>query len=351
VIALVYGKFYSLFSLLFGIGVAVQMERAAARGAAFAPRFRRRLTVLLAIGLLHALFLWSGDILTVYALLGFVLIPFLRLSDRAVLRWAVGLLALPVAAYLVMIAAAVPDPFAALEGGEGPSMLEQVGAAFLAGDYASMLWGNTVLLVGRWVDLFITLRFPRVLGMFLLGVWLARRGVFRHAAVHTATFRRWALAGLLVALPANLLLAFLLPRVAYLPASWPGLVEVTAYAVGVPLLCLGYVGALALLHRSAAGWLIAPFAAVGKMALTNYLAQSAVCVAIFYGVGLGLYGSTGLTTALLIALVVFAFQLALSAIWLERFHYGPVEWVWRQATYGRRFPLRRERAATPAIAP
>jgi uncharacterized protein len=349
--ALVYGKFYSLFSLLFGIGVAVQMERAAARGAAFVPRFRRRLWALLGIGLAHALLLWSGDILTVYALMGFVMLLFLRLGDRALLGWAVGLLALPVAAYVVMIAAAVPDPFAGLEGGEGPSMLERVGAAFLAGDYASMLWGNTVLLVGRWVDLFITLRFPRVLGMFLLGFWLARRGVFRRAEAHLPLFRRWAWVGLLVALPANLVLAAMMQRVPYLPATWTGLVEVAAYALGVPLLCLGYVGALALVHRGRAGGVLAPFAAVGKMALTNYLLQSAVCVAIFYGVGLGLYGSTGLTTALLIALVVFAFQVPLSALWLERFHYGPVEWVWRQATYGRRFPLRRERAAAPGIAP
>lgn len=345
---LVHGKFYSLFSLLFGIGVAVQVERATAREAEFAPRFRRRMTALMGIGLLHAVFLWSGDILTVYALMGLLMLPFLRLRQRALLAWALALLALPVVAYAAMLAASMPDPFAALESGEGPPILEQVGAAFLDGSYASMLWGNAVLLAGRWVELFLTLRFPRVLGMFLLGFWLARRGVFRDAADHLPLFRRWLWAGVLVALPANLLLAALMERVSYLPASWPGLLESAAYALGVPLLCLGYVGALAMLHQRA-GRLLTPFAAVGKMALTNYLLHSAVCVTLFYGIGFGLYGRVGLTTSLLIGLIIFAAQLPLSAWWLGRFNYGPVEWVWRQATYGRRFPLRRLTAPAPRV--
>ena len=270
---LVEGKFYSLFSLLFGIGFAVQLGRAEAKGVAFPRLFRRRLVGLLLIGLVHATVIWAGDILLLYALLGFLLLPYLGASDRTLLRWVVACLAMPVAVYLLFLAAGVGDPFAAPAAGEGAAgdLMGMMIAGLRDGTWLESVRSNLMFLVGRWADLFISVRFPKVFGMFLLGFYLGRRGLGTDAVRDGALLRRTAWLGLGLGLPASALAGWLVEQGVYLPASPLGLLQTTAAAIGVPALALGYGACVVLAFETPIGRrILAPVGVVGRMALTNY---------------------------------------------------------------------------------
>lgn len=349
--ALVHAKFYSLFSFLFGIGFFVFLSRAEGKGIAARPLFHRRLWLLLVIGLLHAALLWAGDILTVYALLGFALVPFFGRSSRTLLAWAAGLLALPAVVYALMWAGGIPDPLAPPPVEPGSAAPDSVGRSDLVGrmiagfrgDYIDVLQANLIQLAGRWVELFTTVRPPKLLGMFVLGLWVGQCGIANDLDAHAGLLRRVATWGLGLGLPLNVAAAWLAADgVPYLPGSTRGLAEVVAAAAGVPLLALGYAAGVALLMRSGrASKVLMVFAPVGRMALTNYLLQTVACMFVFYGIGLGLYGKVGTATAAGIALLIFALQVPLSWWWLGRYRFGPVEWAWRRMTYRTPLAIRR----------
>jgi uncharacterized protein len=335
-------KFYSLFSLLFGIGFSILMGRAAERGSAFAPLFHRRLTVLLGIGFVHALLIWPGDILVLYAVLGFVLLVFRDSSDRSVLRWGVGLLLSPIAIYGGFLAVGMPDPMAMAAERGGPSLLARALAAFREGSYPEVVAANAFMYAGTWIRYLLSIRIPRVLGMFLIGVWLDRRNVFRDPEANRGLLVRTALWGAAIGLPANLAVAWLAEDQMALPASGPGLLQTTLTSVGVPALALAYAAAIGLAMRRPAWrsrWMA--LAPVGRMALTNYLLQSVAGIAVFYGLGLGLFGRARPLAVCGIALGIFSIQAVLSRIWMARFAYGPAEWIWRRLTYGGPLAFRR----------
>ena len=329
---LVEGKFYSIFSLLFGIGFGLQLARGSE---AALPRFRRRLRILLAIGAVHAFLIWSGDILMLYALLGFTLPWFARRPDRELLRWAAVLLAIPTVLYAVALgiwalvgtghapsSAAVPAGFLAI--------LERMGA----GGVKDAFIGNLLMVAGRWADLFATMRFPKVLGMFVLGLWTVRTGLALSPSSQRPLLVKWSLLGLSVGLPANLLAAWASQHWSYLPPASGALFGVAMQAVGIPMLALGYAATVGLLMVDGRR-LMMVFAPLGRMALTNYLMHSVICVVLSYGFGFGLWWRIGASTAVAIAAAIIVIQVPLSAWWLSRYRFGPVEWVWRRLTYGR----------------
>jgi uncharacterized protein len=328
------GKFYSIFSLLFGIGFGLQLVRG---GEAALPRLRRRLRILLAIGALHAFLIWSGDILMLYALLGFTMPWFARKSDRELLRWSVILLAIPTALYLVALAIWRLAGLAPASDAAGLGMPPQILALFEAmgtGGVTDALFGNLVMVAGRWADLFATVRFPKVLGMFVLGLWAVRTGLALQPSAHRVVLRRWSLLGVGIGLPLNVGAAWVVQQWPYLPPSLGGLAGVVLQAVGVPLLALGYAATVALLvidGRRAIGL----FAPVGRMALTNYLMHSIICVVLSYGFGMALWWRIGVVQAMGIAAAIVLVQIPLSAWWLSRHRFGPVEWIWRRLTYAR----------------
>lgn len=337
--ALVEGKFYSIFSLLFGIGFAVQLGRADARGIPFPPFFRRRLAGLAMIGLAHAVLLWSGDILLLYALLGLLLVPFHRASDRTLLRGAALCLALPVLVYLGMLATGFGS-FMAEPAADGSDFMAPILAGFREDSWTAAFRSNLVMVAGRWVDLFLTVRFPKVFGMFLLGLFLGRRGLGVDPIRDGALLRRTVRLGLAFGLPANAVVAWLADQPVYLPASWPGLLQTTAAAIGVPALALAYSAAIVLAFGTPAGRrLLRPVGVAGRMALSNYLLHSVVMTVIFYGWGLGWFGRLGPAVTTPLAMLICALQVPLSRAWLARFRFGPAEWLWRQFTYRRRIPL------------
>lgn len=344
-----YGKFYSLFSLLFGIGFFLQLTAAQQRGDAKLKVFRRRLWALLAIGLAH-LYVWEGDILALYASVGFLLIPFRRVSNRALLSAAAALVLAPVLLQAAISATGgAADPGAPLLRA-GDAVLVATGFPRGTTPYPTVRdAGWTELLrfqlsgvFFRYADLLTSGRPFKVLAMFLVGLWVGRSAVLSDLERWAPRLRQVRFWGFAIGLPGALAQTALMGS-APAATSWLKVVEALAYAAGVAPLGLAYAATLALLWRDGK-WrrrmlVLAP---AGRMALTNYLTQTAIAIVVFYGIGLGLMGRVGPVWWPLITLIVFAAQVAASRWWLQRFAFGPVEWIWRQATYRRRLPLARE---------
>lgn len=339
---LIDGKFYSLFSLLFGIGFALQLNRAELRLDNFSGRFRRRLFILFLIGLVHAVFLYVGDILTVYALTGFLLLLFRKSSDKTLLRAAAVLLLLPVLQYAIFWAMQLfsePTPSSTVPTDN--SFFDQIIHTYRTGSFAEIIQLNIGgLIFGRYPDLLFTGRFFRVLAMFLIGVFIARKQLYNQLEANRPLFKKVLLYGALTGIPCNLVLAAMMTTGSYYNLEPMGIIQPIVYAYGVPALCLCYAAGITLLFTRP-GWKkkLLVFAPVGQMALTNYLMQSVICVFIFMGYGGGLIASIGPAQLSLIAIAIYSAQLIYSPIWLRYFHFGPMEWVWRSLTYRRRQPF------------
>ena len=340
---LVVGKFYSIFSLLFGVGFAIQLGRLEQRGEGV-PRYLRRLIILFLIGIAHMLLLWLGDIVALYALMGAVLLLFRRLSDRTLLWSAVVCWLIP-----LLWSAAIhfggfrpDDPIfglaietisaAGLDVSQGP-------LPYLAGpDFLPHLKAHPGEMLIRLGDLVYQMRFTKVLGMFLVGLWIGRRGLYAKLDQYRPILRSTLRVGLLVGLPVSALKAVF--------SMWPDAppeIEFAAelcYVLGTPTLALGYAAGFALLWSAGRDPLLSWAAPAGRMALTNYLMQTLLQSIIFYGWGLGLIGKLGLVFVFPLSILLFALQVAYSRWWLARFRFGPVEWLWRSLTYGRAQPMR-----------
>jgi uncharacterized protein len=350
-------KFWTLFALLFGVGFGIQAVRAGApagTGDGFAVRYARRMGVLFLIGAAHAVFLWFGDIVSLYAAVGIFLLLFRRCRGRTLVGWAAALLLSPIVVSGCWLAAEVArfvlgDDTAAVAGdpGHGPAELLVV---FGAGSYGEVLRANWAFLVERWYLAVYSSRFPALLGMFLLGFWAARRGIVQHPERHDLLLRRVVRWGLLVGVPANALLATFV--IARRPPTALGWLSTVVASIGTPALALAYAGLFVRVfaHPIGAG-LLAPFAWAGRLSLTNYVLQSAIGVTIFYGCGIGLWGKVGITASLAFIAAIFCLQTVASRWWLGHFEQGPLEWIWRCLSYGRRVPLRRRRSGPRAAAP
>ena len=342
------GKFYPLFSVLFGLGVSIQLERAAARGVDFKRYFVRRMLILLGLGVAHALLVWNGDILVVYALVGLLLFLFRNARPRTLLIWAAVLFAIPLAlglsnALIGVVAAVAMGP--ALGAFNVAATLNQINRLAIE-TYARGSWGQIfVWRAVEWLVMMLSSLLnagPHILGLFVLGMYAGKTRLFSDLPGHLSLFRKGLRYGLLVGLPANLLIALARSSVNGNLLSPLLLLSQPLLLVVGPLLTAGYVGAFAALaRRPAIHRLLRPLAAAGRMALSNYLMQSIVCTTLFYSYGLGLFGQVGAFAGLALTFGLWSVQLIVSWLWLRAFRFGPMEWLWRSLTYGRRQPMRR----------
>lgn len=342
------GKFYPLFSVLFGLGVSIQLERAAARGVDFKRYFVRRMLILLGLGVAHALLVWNGDILVVYALVGLLLFLFRNARPRTLLIWAAVLFAIPLAlglsnALIGVVAAVAMGP--ALGAFNVAATLNQINRLAIE-TYARGSWGQIfVWRAVEWLVMMLSSLLnagPHILGLFVLGMYAGKTRLFSDLPGHLSLFRKGLRYGLLVGLPANLLIALARSSVNGNLLSPLLLLTQPLLLVTGPLLTAGYVGAFAALaRRPAIHRLLRPLAAAGRMALSNYLMQSIVCTTLFYSYGLGLFGQVGAFAGLALTFGLWSVQLIVSWLWLRAFRFGPLEWLWRSLTYGRRQPMRR----------
>ena len=338
------GKFNSLFSMLFAIGFTIQLERLEQRSGGEAYWiYVRRLLVLFAIGIAHAILLWDGDVLHMYALLGFVLLFLRNVSDRMLLVLVVLLLFVPAVRSLAFLLFETPEATAARVALR-QEYIAASAAAFGSGGYADTVRQNL-----EWLRIFyltgpgglertILIGYSTFLVTMLLGLLAGRHGWIQRAAAHAPLMRRvqwWALG---IGVSAGVLLAiadrFAEPTA---PSVW-GVLSRTSYGVSRVALMIFYVATIVRLAQSPRWlpWLL-PLAAAGRMPLTNYLLQSVLCTAIFYAWGFGLWRQMGEALQLGLAFAIFfAVQVPLSMLWFRRFAYGPMEYLWRVLSYGRR---------------
>lgn len=340
------GKFYSLFSMLFGAGFALMMLRADADGGSGTGRYLKRLIGLLGFGLAHALLVWSGDVLLVYALTAFVMLLFFRRTPvRRLWKWALVLIAVPMLVMWIGLAGMTAAGLAPDGGESAIADIRQAEAEIeaMAAEAARInavgSYGESVVQRVRDVEFSLSsflFWIPPVLGYFLLGRWLLAAGPLDRPTDHAGFFRRWRLLGLATGLPISAYAVWQLQGLGMFVPTLGLALGTTAATVGALLLTLGYLSIVVPnAHRFA---FLAP---AGRMALTNYLCQSLVWTLVFYGYGLGLWGQVPRAAMLLLAVVFFALQLAVSRWWLARFRFGPAEWLWRTWTYGHRPPMKR----------
>lgn len=339
-------KFYPLFSMLFGAGFALMLERAAARQAPFWGIYLRRLLVLLLFGLGHMLLIWSGDILLVYSLSAFVMVLLFRKTPmKRLWKWAIVFWALPVAMMwlgTVSIEASRMDPEA---HGELTAQFEadraemEQSTAQAAQVHAEGSYADNVLQRTRDMNFMFTYAIfwmPPILGFFLLGRWLIASGRLSRPNIHLMWFRRWRSRGLIVGLPLAGMAAWALHGQDMMVPTLRTATGMTVGIVASVLVSLGYVSVVTLGSRT-----LSFLAPAGRMALTNYLLQSLVWTWVFYGYGLGLWGQVPRAAHVLLAVAFFAVQVVASRLWLDHFRFGPAEWLWRSLTYWQLQPMRR----------
>lgn len=351
------GKFYPLFSLLFGFGFAIQLERAQSRGGSVVRVYLRRLLVLMAIGVVHGVFIWAGDILAVYALLGFLLLLIGRGSAKRLLVLAV--IAYGLQAAVIFGAASsferVPASAEAVSSSQAQAqqeaLSEQAWAAYTSGSYAEI----TVVRAQEFAATFSGLGSfgLQVFAMFLFGAWLGRQGHFANPGAHRRFFSLALVAAVGIGVPlsawyASYWLGMDDSAVEGSARSWANLVNLVAG----PALTLGYVSLLVLGMQTRAVRWIGVLAPLGRMALTNYLLQSVVMTLVFYPYGFGMMAKPfGAVFMISVAIPLYAFQILFSHWWMARFCFGPAEWLWRSLTYLRLQPMRAREPAAAATQP
>jgi uncharacterized protein len=348
---LIDGKMRGLFSFLFGASTLLVIERAEASGRSPALVHYSRMIWLLIFGLLHFYFIWFGDILALYAQTGLLLFFFRRLSVTTLVRWGIFLLILQTvffafiafaAFYFSHAASLTPEQaenwrsmqenFAPLTG---QGLTEKL--ALFRGSYEGLVHSR---LHDQMFEPFTSAPafLAETLGYMLLGMAAFKSGFFR-GDWESARYRKWALVSLGIAIPVYAILAMLLLRDGFSPA----MLFICALAATTPfrpVMVIGIAACIIMLTRKN-GWLTQRIAAAGRAAFTNYLGTSILMTTLFYGYGFGWFGHLSRIQLWLPVLGAWAIMLLWSKPWLDRYRYGPFEWLWRSLARGRFQPMRK----------
>ncbi len=337
-------KFMTLFSLMYGAGMALISERAVAKGRPDRGLLLRRNAWLLVLGLMHAYLIWYGDILVAYALCGLI-VAFCR-NWKPRTQVIVGILFLLVPS-LILLAAGLSasqwpeaDMKVALQdwSPDAEALAEEL--AIYRGGWLGQLPHRVATAVEFQTAIFLFFTFWRVTGLMLIGMALFRWG-WLTAQRSSAAYRRLMIVGFGLAIP---LIAWGL--VQNERGGWD---YIQTFFIngqfnywGSVLMALGYIGLVMLwCLGDALPALRARLAAVGRTAFSCYIAQSLLCTLLFYGHGLGLYGTFGYALQALVVFAIWVLLLFLAPAWLRRYRFGPMEWLWRSLTYWQRQPMRR----------
>ncbi|MDP9765186.1 DUF418 domain-containing protein [Deinococcus enclensis] len=320
-------KFYLLFSFLFGYSFTLQMTAATRAGAPFRPRMLRRLLGLAVVGVLHATLLYHGDILTIYALLGVILVLAEHWDARRAIRVAVIFLGVNALVWFVLSGLAFAEPTAfATDAAAELRNVRQALTGF-TGSPGEVVAEHARQYRSTWPVL-VALQGVNALAAFLLGFAAGKLDVFQSLERAQAVLRKM----LRVSLPVGALGAVAYTWTVHQNVSEP--VKVLGFALDTftaPFLTAAYVALFTLAWPRHAGRLHGLVPA-GRMALSHYLGQSLWCSLIFHGYGLKLMGQVSITETVAVALLVFAVQVGFSRWWLKRYRYGPVEWLLRAFT-------------------
>ncbi len=346
--AFVDGKFYSLFSLLFGIGFTIILDRNQKAGRNPLVIFYRRIFILLILGLGHLLLLWPGDILFLYALVGMVLPLFRNFSNKSLLIISTLLIFSPLLFDLAKVLSngawnlAVPLVKIAIQtdGSNGIDRHNYITYLSEGIMYENIFnWGQGGFF-WRYAHIIGSNRIPKVLAMFLIGFVVGRKEIYSNLEANRNLLMNVQKLGFLIGLPSTLALTFFEFDGIHLPEA-AGLADTLFYALSVIPLSLAYTATLCLLWLKVS-WrkMLLYLAPAGRMALTNYIVQTLIGIYIYYGIGWGLGTETGPAIFVPVAIAVYFVQVIYSIIWFRYFRYGPLEWIWRQLTYGKILPIR-----------
>ncbi len=355
------GKMRGLFSFLFGASMLLVIERAEAEGQSARSVHFRRMFWLLVFGLLHFYLLWFGDILTQYAVIGMLAWLFRKKPARSLVKWGVGLVAFQfllmalIAVSMLALAAAAGAPGADPEavqtwaqmktefGAASPQQINEIVQIHRSG------YGD--ILAYRFVEFAII----PLMQLFFMGVETLAYMLFGMAAFRSGlltgtwparSYHRAALAGFGIAVPAYALLAWILVSRDF---SMEAVVAVNMAATVPfrPVMVLGYA-ALIVLLTARGGGLVDRIAAAGRAAFTNYLGTTIVMTTLFYGYGFGLFGTMGRAELWIPMIAMWGLMLLWSKPWLDRYRYGPFEWLWRSLSRGKAQPMRKRVEAPTA---
>ena len=358
------GKFLSLFSILFGIGFAMQIARLEEKTGHYLWTYSRRLFFLYLFGVAHLVL--ATDVLNRYAICGALLLLFGKVSLKALLLWALLLMPLPYL-HLAIVSTLATDETPSQVQEEAEQIEQQTNQqvenededidsdfgwdryteeravrAYSDGDLAEVLTFNIEFSVSRltssWVNYLWDLSYP--LSLMLVGLIIGRRKILERIHEEIPLLRKAFWLGLGFGIAGTWISQALSAAMTGWDA-WGWFASNVLWVLAAWSLALGYgAGIVLLLQRDFWKNCLAPLQAVGRLALTNYLLQTLICTTLFNAYGFGLYGKLGPAAAALLAIAIYSLQVALSVLWTGRFRFGPAEWLWRSATYGRLQPIR-----------
>lgn len=341
-------KFFSLFSLLFGMGFAIQLRRAEGRNVSLIRVYWRRLVILFLIGWLHAT-IYGGDILRLYAVLAILLFPFKGWSPRGLVLLAIIVFTVDYATWYVFRsdivdfgygnpATVVNENIQNGEISEAPVDPNEELAihrerVFKEGSFLEVI-GVNLAWHQRWKRMFIGYG-PDALALFLLGFAIIRAGVIDDLENRRPAIRRVMWWMLCIGLPSAAFSAYFEVTDGLENASvFLRTLVSTLYNISYPALALSYASFIALRYSEPA-WhkVLHPLAALGRMALTVYVGQSVIYTTIYYGYGLGQFGQLGPAHIIFLAAIIFGLEILVCNWWMNRYRFGPLEWLWRSGTY------------------
>jgi uncharacterized protein len=332
------GKMRALFTMLFGASTVLIADRAeAGSGLSPAATHYRRMLWLLLIGVLHAVFLWFGDILVPYAIAGMIVFSFRKLSPRT--QIIIGVTILVLLLVKNAMGPAIPTPPPGAKDAEIKGFL----GGFVDATQARL---NMLALFYLFIHPFDSI--PEAIGQMFIGMALFRLGFFT-LGWSTRAYTLTAAFGYLVAVPFTAWLAYGIASSGFAAKT---LHELEVWQqITRPFIALAHASALLLVIRAGwLTWLTDRLAAAGRMAFSNYLMTSVITSLVFCGYGFGLYGTLSRAGQLWVVAGVWAFILVWSQPWLARFHYGPFEWIWRSLVQWKPQPFVKRPTPAPAAA-
>lgn len=322
------GKAYSMFSIMFGLSFFIQMDNQARRGIDFRLRFLWRLIILFLFGYLHSL-LYQGDVLTVFAMLGWPLVLMYKLKDK-ILIWLTVLLLIQIPTlYNIILSFLIPD----FTFHQDWSIFGRATETFASGTFQEVVRFNSFSgHVAKWTFTYNTGRYLQMIGLFIIGLLLGRNKFFEKIEKNRKLILKIFL-GAIVGFILLYSIQYILPNsklnetqielIKSLTSSWANLFF-TAFLMS------GLIYIHQLVKNKNKFNLLASY---GRMSLSSYVMQPLIGVVIFYGYGLGLYRYLGVTYSLIYGIVFFLLQLFFCRYWFKVFYYGPLEWLWRAITY------------------
>ena len=346
------GKFFIIFSMLFGYGFYIFLNKSFDNENSPLPLFKKRLFILSLLGLFHIIFFWNGDVLLYYSVLGFVLILFRNVSEKKIFRWSLFFICTPIILMSLIvlfnyIGNQIPEVKTAMQSEIEKSndsivqMYERLKVIYSSGSISDIITAR----VNEYITLLsgsILFYCPIVFGMFLIGFWAAKMRLANEFKNKAEFFKKVFWWCFCTGIAANFIYLFTDQYINFNSPDFKTLLSYSMSIWGGVTLGLCYVSGIVLIHIQGKKNIFEKyFVPVGRMALTNYLIQSVICSLLFHSYGLGLYGKIETWQAIILTVFIFTIQAIYSRLWLHYFYFGPFEWLWKSLTYSQLQPMKK----------